>query len=90
MGVMETLDIDTEPAQPATKHQKTASGSSSRVRFDGVELHDKSNPAPKATRRSTRTTKANSKKEVGELFGQLAKEFQAMSRTCEEIAEAME
>ena len=90
MGVMETLNIDMELTQPATKRQKTASGSSSRIRFDGMELHNKSNPAPKATRRSTRTTKANSKKEVGELFGQLVKEFQAMSRTCEEIVEAME
>lgn len=87
---MDPIDVDTETAPPAAKRQKTASGSSSRVRFDGVEVNNKSNPAPKATRRSTRAAKANSKSDVGELFGQLAKEFQAMSKTCEKIAEAMD
>jgi hypothetical protein len=90
MGMMDTLDIDAEAAQPVPKLQKTASASSSRIRFDGVELHDKSNPTPKTTRRSTRSTKANSKKDVGELFGQLAKEYQAISKICEEISDAID
>jgi hypothetical protein len=88
---MDVLDVDAEPAQPPPKRLKTAGSSSSRgIRFDGVELYEQSNPTPKPTRRSTRSAKANSKKDVGQLFGQLAKEFQVISKTCEEIAEAMD
>jgi hypothetical protein len=94
---MDVLDIDAEPAQPPAKRQKTGVASSSRVQFDGVELHNQSNPTPKATRRLTRSAKANSKKDVGQLFGKLSKEFQlmsktyeGMSKTCEDIAEAFE
>jgi mevalonate pyrophosphate decarboxylase len=82
------MEVDMEPQQVA-KRQKNASGSSSRVRFDGVELADKSSNTPKATRRSARSSKANSKKDVGELFSQLAREYQAISKTCEEIADAV-
>ena len=88
---MDVLDVDTEPAQPPPKHLKTAGSSSSRgVRFDGGELYEQSNLTPKPTRRSTQSAKANSKKDVGQLFGQLAKEFQVILKTCEEIVEAMD
>ena len=87
---MDILDVDAQPTQPPLKHQKTASGSSSRVRFDAVEIREKSNPTPKAIRRSTRSAKGNSKKDARELFGQLAKEFQAISKTCEKLSEALE
>jgi hypothetical protein len=77
-----------------TKRQKNIPGTSSRVRFDSVEPNGKSNPAPTPapipTRRSTRSAKANSKKDVGELFGQLAKGFQLISKTFEEIAETIQ
>lgn len=88
--MMDIFDVDAQPPQPPSKRQKTASGSSSRVRFDAVEIQERPNPAPKATRRSTRSAKVNSKKEAGELFGQLAKEFQAISKTCEKLSEALE
>ncbi|KIM81700.1 hypothetical protein PILCRDRAFT_786567 [Piloderma croceum F 1598] len=89
VGVVDVLDVNPMPL-PLQKRQKTASGSLSRVRFDGVELNDREDVAPKPTRQSTRAAKANAKKDVGHLFGQLAKEFQAMSKTCEQIAEAMD
>jgi len=87
VGMVDVLDADTAPP-PVSKRQKTASASSSRVRFDGVELHDRRDIAPKPTRRSARSAKANTKKDVGQLFGQLAKEFEAIAKTCEEIAQA--
>jgi hypothetical protein len=91
IGVMDVLDVDTEPTQPPPKHLKTAGSSSSHgVQFDGVELYEQSNLTPKPTRQSMQSAKANSKKDVRELFGQLAKEFQVISKTCKEIAEAME
>jgi len=90
IGMMDILNVDVQPAQPPAKRQKTTSDSSSHVRFDAVEIQEKSNPTPKATRWATRSTKVNSKKEAGELFGQLAKEFQAISKTCEKISEALE
>ena len=86
---MDILDIDTEPAQPPAKRQKTAAASSSHIRFDGVEV-GKSNPTTRSTRRSTRTTKANSRKDLGDLFGRLAKDYQTIAKTCQEIAEAYE
>jgi len=87
---MDVVDVDTEPAQPVGKRLKSASAGSSRVRFDGVEVQGKTSPPLKAIRRSTRSARANSKKDVGELFGQLAKEFQAISKTCEEIADIID
>jgi hypothetical protein len=83
IGVIEPIDdadADAGAAQPRGKRVKTTSASSSNVRFDGVAI-------PKATRKSTRATKANSKKDVNELFARLAKEFAAVSKTCEEISE---
>ena len=73
--------LEMDPSVYPSKRGKTASGSS--VQFDGVVL-------PKGTRRSTRSTKANSKKEVNELFKRLGQEFSAISKTCAEIAEAFE
>jgi hypothetical protein len=90
IGLMDVVDVDMEPSQPVGKRLKSAASSSSRVRFDGVEVQGKSTPPPKSIRRSARSAKANSKKDVGELFGQLAKEYQAISKTCQEIADNIE
>jgi hypothetical protein len=88
IGIIEP--IDDADTQPLGKKAKTAFASSSQVRFDGVAI-------PKATRKSTRATKANSKKDTNELFARLAKEFAAVTKdfaavtkTCEEISETLD
>jgi hypothetical protein len=83
---MESIDVF---AQGTSKRQKLASGGSAQVRFDGVMLNKPPHPAPRATRKSTRATKANSKKGMRELFEQLGEEFQAVAKTCEEILEVL-
>ena len=84
-SIESTAGFDLDPPQPAGKRQKLAAGSSSQVRFDGVAV-----PPARVTRRSARTTKANSKKEIHELFEWLGQEFGVVTKTCEEIAEAFE
>ena len=86
IGILEPIDVDVDTfPQPVRKRAKPASGSSSNPRFDGVVL-------TKPTRKSTRTAKANSKKEAGvsELFRRLVQEHGAIARTYEEIADAMD
>jgi hypothetical protein len=84
IGILEPVDdADADSTQPVGKRAKTASAGTSRVRFDGVAI-------PKATRKSTRTTKANSKKDANELFARLGQEFAAVAKTCEELAEAFD
>lgn len=81
IGFIEPVgDADLEPAQPAGKRAKTASGSASQVRFDGIML-------AKGTRKSARNTKASSKKE---LYARLGQEFGAIAKTYEEIAESLD
>ena len=81
IGLIEPIDdADADFAQPLGKRAKTASAGSSHVRFDGVHI-------PRPTRKSTRATKANSKKE---LFARLGKEFSAIAKTCEEISGALD
>jgi len=72
-----------EITQPSGKRVKTASGSSSQVRFEGITI-------PKGTRKSARTTKANSKKDASELLARLGREFGAIAKTCEELSESMD
>jgi len=81
-GIIEPID-DADATQPRGKRVKTTSASSSNIRFDGVAI-------PKATRKSTRATKANSKKDVNELFARLTKEFATVSKTCKEISETVD
>jgi len=69
--------------QPSGKHVKTASGSSSQVQFEGIMI-------PKGMRKSARTTKANSKKDISELLAWLGQEFGAIAKTCEEISESID
>jgi hypothetical protein len=82
IGVIEPIN-DADAAQPRGKRVKTTSTSSSNVQFDGVAI-------PKATGKSTRATKANSKKDVNELFARLAKEFAAVTKMCKEISETVD
>jgi hypothetical protein len=80
IGILEPVedaDADADTAQPAGKRAKTAAASSSRVRFDGVAI-------PKPTRKSTRTAKTNSKKE---LFARLSQEYATIAKTYEELSE---
>jgi hypothetical protein len=74
-------------AQGSSKHLKTASGSSARVRFNSVTLPKGQAPA-RVTRNLTRSTKANSEKTMSELFEQLGREYQAIAKTCEAMSEA--
>jgi hypothetical protein len=78
IGILKQVeDADADAAQPAGKRTKTAAASSSHVRFDGVAV-------PRPTRKSIRTTKTNSKKE---LFARLSREFATISKTYEELSE---
>jgi hypothetical protein len=81
IGVIEPIDdADADPIQPAGKRAKTASASTSHVRFNGVAVL-------KATRKSTCVPKASSKKE---LFARLGKEFTSISKTCEELSKTLD
>ena len=73
-------------AQGSSKRLKTASGSSARVWFNSVMLPKGQAPA-RVTRNSTRSTKANSKKSMSELFAQLGREYQDIAKTCEAMSE---
>ena len=86
IGRTQTVSVDFGPAQPSEKRYKAASGGPSRVRFDSITVL----PASRATRNSTRAAKANSKKDIHELFERLGHEFGAVARTCEEIYETFE
>ena len=89
IGRIETTTADFDPVQGSSKRQKTGSTGSAQVRFDSVMIPKSLPPAPKATRRSTRGTKANSKKGVSELFERLGQEIHAVAKTCEDLAEAI-
>src|ERR1700683_3810900 len=59
IGRIKILGSDINTAQPSGKHHKSSSGTS-QVRFDGVVVPP--GPPARATRKSTRATKANRKK----------------------------
>ena len=52
IGQVDPIDIDIDPPQTVGKRRKTVASGSSHVQFDGVAIPDRSNPVPKATRRS--------------------------------------
>jgi hypothetical protein len=85
IGRSDATGFDFEATEPNGKRQKMASGSSTQVRFDGIMV-----PPVKAPRRSTRSAKANSKKDINELFERLGQEFGAVAKTCKDIAETIE
>ena len=91
-------------AQPSGKHHKASSGTS-QTRFDGIMVPPGPTPPPaRATRKSTRTAKANSKKDMCELFEHLGQELsmaakaheaavkahEAASMICEDIAQLVD
>jgi len=90
IGQVDPIDIDIDPPQTVGKRRKTVASGSSHVQFDGVAIPDRSNPVPKATRRSTRVPKVKGRKDPSDLFSRLAQEFRALAKTCEELGEAID
>ena|ERR1700722_4834622 len=86
IGYIGPVTFDPNPSQPATKRQRVGK-TTSHLRFNGVMVSDKPAPTTRATRKSTRARKANSKKD---LFGRLGRELQAIVKTIKEIAEALD
>ena len=86
IGHIDAFEGDFDTAPGSSKRQKTGSRASAQVRFDGVVIP--SNQRTKATRKSMQTTRVTSKKDVNGLFECLSQEFQAIAKTCGDIAEA--
>jgi hypothetical protein len=80
MGMMDTLDIDAEAAQPVPKHQKTTSTSSSHVWFNGVELHKKSNPTLKTTSDPRGPPRPTPRRTLGNCLGSLPRSIRWSQR----------
>ena len=97
IGRIEILGSDIDTAQPSGKHHKSSSGTS-QVRFDGIVVPPGPTAPPgRATRKSTRTAKANGKKDLRELFEHLGKELgaaakahEAASKICDDISELVD
>jgi hypothetical protein len=78
IGSLEPVeDANADTAQPAGKCAKTATPSVSHVQFDGVAIL-------KPARKSTCTTKTNSKKD---LFANLSQEYATIAKTYKELSE---
>jgi hypothetical protein len=67
-----------------------AAGETAVVRFNAMTASNNPHTAPRLTRNSARSAKANTKKNVSELLERLGREFQAIAKTCEGIAEAID
>jgi len=78
---IDSIIMDLDPT-PNSKCQKTNSGVA-QVCFDGVEVPDK---PTRTTRNSSRSAKAMPKKDMGEIFGRLAQELQAVADMYDELA----
>ena len=66
IGRIEILGPEIDTAQPSGKRHKASSGTS-QTRFDGIMVPPGPTPPPaRATRKSTRTAKANLKKDMRE------------------------
>jgi hypothetical protein len=70
IGHIDNVELDFDPAPTTAKRQKTGSNQ----------------PAPKATRKSTRSTKGQTRREVADLFERLAREFRLIAKTIDDIA----
>jgi hypothetical protein len=88
IGHIEPCDDELDPPQGSSKRQKTGTVGTPHVRFDGIMVPNNPRPAPRPTRKSTRSTKANPKSEMGALYERLGREFQAIAKTYADIAEA--
>ena len=97
IGRIEILGSDVDTAQPSGKRHKSSSGTS-QVQFDGIVVPPgPTAPPSRATRKSTRTAKANRKKDLRELFEHLGKELgaaakahEASSKICDDISELVD
>jgi hypothetical protein len=76
---MDLIDVDFDSAPLTRKHVKSASGGTAQVQFNGVAV-------PRQTRKSMHA-KAIAKKDVNELFEQLAQEYAALSKTFQALSE---
>jgi len=91
IGQMDPIDVDFDPPKMLGKCQRMVSSSPSGVPIDGTAPTPKPQPSAHLTRKSTRVTKAASKKDMTlDLFAWLRQEFHVLARTCEELAEALE
>jgi len=81
VGRINSIIMDLDPT-PNGKCQKTNLGVV-QVCFDGVEVPDK---PTRTTRNSSRSAKAMPKKDMGEIFGRLAQELQAVADMYDELA----
>jgi len=90
-GHTDPINVDFGPTQASGKQQTTVASGSACVQLDDVTPPPKQQPSARPTRKSTRITKAVSKKETkSDLFTRLAQEFRALASTCEEIGQALE
>jgi hypothetical protein len=69
IGHIDNVELDFNPAPTTAKRQKTGSNQ----------------PTPKATRKSTRSTKGQTRREVADLFERLAWEFRLIAKTIDDI-----
>lgn len=84
IGGFDGVDIDFNSPQGGSKRQKTGS---SEVQFSGMDLTPN---FARPTRKSMRTARVTTKQDVGKLFRRLGQEVRAITKTCEEIAGAMD
>jgi hypothetical protein len=89
IGHLEPYDDELDPPQGSSKYQKTGAGETAVVRSNATTPPNNPHTALRLTRHSARSAKANSKKTVGKLVERLGREFQAIAKTCEGIAEAI-
>jgi hypothetical protein len=77
------IDVDFSfdpPVPPVRKRSKTAPVSTPRVHFDGAE----------AQTSTTKSTRSAAKKDLRELFKRLGEEYDAVSKTFEQIADMVD
>jgi len=83
VGTINMIDTDFYFASPVGKSTKTTSSSSTPVQFESIIIL-------KATRKSTCSTKDDSRQDINKLFRWLRQEFSVVAKTCEEISQVVE
>lgn len=87
IGDIDPVNVSFDPPPRGGKCQKTATSSSSRVRFDSVSIPVKPPPAARTTRKFVWVAKAISKKD---MYARLAEEYWALAKTFKELAELVD
>ena len=70
IGNINSVELDFNPTPTTAKRQRTGFNQ----------------PAPRATRKSTRSAKGQPRREVADMFERLAQEFRMIAKTLDEIA----